>query len=302
MKKQLIVNADDFGLAGGVNRAVIDAHAQGILTSATLMANMPAFDEAVQLAKGHPALGVGLHFNITQGAPLADASRVGSLLNARGEFPGTSTALLKRWLTGTLKIGEVEIELRAQIERVMNAGLKLTHVDSHKHAHALPPVCRAIAEVIGDYGIRAIRLPREQWRFPAANVSTKLLKQSLLALGLAQLCRASESMLHNAEIETADTFFGVTQTGFWTKPWLLGLIESLPDGVSELMSHPGYEDEELGRIKTRLRASRQNELSLLTDIDVTKTVREHGVQLISYAQIDESTTRGRKDEKGDSID
>lgn len=276
--KFLIVNADDFGLTGGINRAVIEAHTRGILTSATLMANMPAFEDAVRLAKAHPSLSVGLHFNITQGRPVAEASRVRSLLNASGEFLGTSTALLIRALAGKLRVSEIEIELRAQIEKVLNAGLQLTHVDSHKHAHALPPVAAAIARVIGDYGISAVRLPREHWRFDAsANW-----KQSLGALGLAQLCRFSARQLRRSGVKTADAFFGVTQTGFWTKRWLLDLIAQLPAGVSELMSHPGYEDAELGQTITRLRASRATELALLTDAEVIAAVREHGVQLISY--------------------
>lgn len=275
--KYLIVNADDFGLTGGVNRAVIEAHTRGILSSATVMANMPAFADAVRLAKSHPSLGVGLHFNITQGEPVAEASRVGSLLDECGEFLGTSTALLVRLLTRKLRLSEIELELRAQIEKVLQTGLSLTHVDSHKHAHALPPVADVIARVIGDYGIRAVRLPREQWRFDASVV-----KQSLGAFGLAQLCRVSAGRLRRAGIKTPNAFFGVTQTGFWTKAWLLDLIARLPEGVSELMTHPGYDDAELHQTKTRLRASRATELALLTDEEIVAAVRKQGVRLISY--------------------
>lgn len=283
--KYLIVNADDFGLTAGVNRAVIEAHRRGILTSATVMANMPAFGEAVQFAKAHPLLGVGLHFNITQGRPIARASEVSSLLNDQGEFPETSTALLRRALTGSLKISQVEIELRAQIERVLNAGLKLTHIDSHKHSHALPPVCETITRVIGDYGINAVRLPRERWRFPGFDSSAKLITQSFAAFGLAQLCRVGESALRKSGVRTPDSFLGVSQTGFWTKRWLLELIESLPEGVSELMTHPGYDDDELGQVKTRLRASRQNEFMLLTDRDVISAISRSNIFPITYAQL-----------------
>jgi len=283
--KYLIVNADDFGLTSGVNRAVIEAHAHGILTSTTIMANMRAFDEAVQLAKEHPSLGVGLHFNITQGKPVARASDVQSLLDPHGEFLGTSTALLRRTLTGRLKLSEIELELRAQIERALNSGLKLTHIDSHKHSHALPPVCDAITRVIGDYGIQAVRLPRERWRMPSLGYNSKLIAQSAGAFGLAQLCRVGESSLRKAGVKTADSFFGIAQTGFWTKQWLLELIESLPEGASELMSHPGYEDVDLALAKTRLRASRANELSLLTSADVIAAVRKNKIQLASYAEI-----------------
>ncbi len=283
--KHLIVNADDFGLTAGVNRAIIEAHSRGILTSATVMANMPAFDEAVRLAKDHPSLGVGLHFNIAQGCPIAPASDVQSLLDANGEFAGTSMALLGRALTGSLKINEVELELRAQIERVLNAGLKLTHIDSHKHTHALPPVCEAIVRVIGDYQINAVRLPRERWQFPGFDSSAKQIAQSLAAYGLTQLCRVGESALRKAEVKTPDSFFGVSQTGFWTKRWLMELIESLPEGISELMCHPGYDDLELSQVKTRLRASRQNEFMLLTDPDVISALAGSEVFPVNYAQL-----------------
>lgn len=284
--RYLIVNADDFGLTAGVNRAVIEAHTSGIVTSTTVMVNMPAFDEAVRLAKKYPSLGVGLHFNITQGSPVAEASRVSSLLNERGEFFGTSTALLRQMLTSRLRLTDIETELRAQIEKALQAGLRLTHVDSHKHSHALPPVCEVIANVIGEYGIRAVRLPRETWRLPIRNLSAKLIKQSLGAWVLAQLCRGSESTLQRTSVKTANAFFGVTHTGFWTKRWLLDLIATLPEGVSELMTHPGDDDAELRQANTRLLESRATEFSLLTDPDVAAAVRESSVQLISYAQLD----------------
>lgn len=281
--KKLIVNADDFGITEGVNRAIIEGHTRGAISSATLMANMPAFDSAVRLAKDHPSLGVGLHFNITQGRPVAAASRVKSLIDGHGEFWGTSTALLGRALTGRLNTEEVVIELRAQIEKAVHAGLRLTHVDSHKHSHALPQICEAIIATIRDYGINAIRLPREEWRFDRDAKALKLIVQSAGAFGISQLCRISETSLKKSDVKTPDFFFGVSRSGFWTKNWLIELIERLPEGVSELMCHPGYDDAELGRVKTRLRQSRANELRLLTDTDVVAKLRENDVTLINFS-------------------
>jgi hopanoid biosynthesis associated protein HpnK len=281
----LIVNADDFGLTAGVNRAIIEAHTRGIVTSATLMANMPAFDDASQLAREYPSLGVGLHFNITQGRPVADASRVSSLLDDRGEFLGTATALARRLIAGRFSVAEVAIELRAQIEKALDAGLRLTHVDSHKHTHALPRVCEAMIAVIREYGINAARLPREEWRFDRAAKSFKLIAQSAGAFGAAQLCRIGEARLRRLDVRTPDFFFGVARTGFWTKDWLIELIERLPDGSSELMCHPGYDDDELSRVKTRLRQSRANELRLLTDPDVVAKLKQQGVRLISFSNL-----------------
>jgi hopanoid biosynthesis associated protein HpnK len=281
--KKLIVNADDFGLTTGVNRAIIEGHLRGAITSATVMANMPAFDDAVRLAREHPSLGVGLHFNITQGRPVAEASRVGSLIDGRGEFLGTSTALLKRALTGRLNLEEVAIELRAQIEKAQNASLRLTHVDSHKHSHALPQICETIIRTIGEYGVNALRLPREHWRFDRNAKSFKLVTQSAGAFGISRLCRISENRIRKSGVKTPDFFFGITHTGHWTKPWLIDLIERLPAGSSELMCHPGYEDDELRGVRTRLRESRANELRLLTDPDVAVKLKELRITLINFS-------------------
>ena len=277
--KYLIVNADDFGLTSGVNRAVIDGYRHGIITSTTIMANMPAFDEAVQLAKENTALGVGLHFNITQGKPVAALSEVQSLTNTQGGFLGNSVALAMRSLSGRLGTEEVCIELRAQIEKVLNAGLQLTHIDSHKHSHALPQVCGAIIETMKDYGIGAVRLPRERWH---STGQTKITMQSIGALALAQICRISSTKLDNNCVKTSDAFFGIAQTGFWTKEWLQQLIAHLPDGVSELMCHPGDDVDELKNVETRLRESRIIELELLTDPDVIGSINERGVRLVNY--------------------
>ena len=283
--KSLIVNADDFGLTSGVNRAVIEGHTGGIITSSTIMANMDAFDDAVRLAKDHPSLGVGLHFNITQGMPVAGAAKVRSLTDPRGEFL-KSSAMLRRIMIGQLRTEEVEVELRAQIEKVLNAGLCLTHIDSHKHSHALPLVCDVLVKTIGDYGIFAIRLPQEKWSFNG-NGSIKMIIQSIGALSLAQLCRYSSARMQKAKIRTTDAIFGISQSGFWTKQLMLKLIEKLPEGVSELMCHPGYDDQELKTVKTRLRSSRMAELKLLTDLEIIEKIRDSQVRLTTWRNISE---------------
>ncbi len=283
--KRLIVNADDFGLTEGVNRAIIECHTRGIVSSTTLMANMPAFADAVRLAKTHPSLGVGLHFNITQGPPVADPARIPSLLDAEGNFPGTSTELAIRLLTGRFREEEVILELRAQIERALDAGLRLTHVDTHKHAHALPSICRAIARTIGEYGIQAMRLPRERDRFGWIGHSGKARKQALAAKALSYLCIPGARALRESGIRTTEHFFGITQTGFWTRDWLLALPDHLPEGASELMCHPGYDDAALGAIGTRLRTSRVDEMNLLTDPAIGDRLTARHVRLITYAQL-----------------
>jgi hopanoid biosynthesis associated protein HpnK len=279
--KYLIVNADDFGLTSGVNRAIIEGHQRGIITSTTVMVNMPGFAEAVRLARENPQLGIGLHFNITQGRPVADAAKVRSLLNAQGQFTGTSTTLAVRSLLGRLRTEEIIIELRAQLERALDAGLMLTHVDSHKHAHALPQVFEAVARTLPEYGVGAVRMMLETPRF--GGTSLKSAKQSTVGLGVARLCRTNLAACRQSKLVTTDAFFGIAQTGFWTKPWLMDLIAHMPAGVSELMCHPGYADAELTRFETRLHTSRGQELSLLTDPEIKETLEAQGVQLVNFS-------------------
>lgn len=284
--KHLIVNADDFGLTSGVNRAVIEGHCHGIITSTTVMVNMPGFDEAARLAREHPSLGVGLHFNMTQGRPTAPVSQVLSLTDGHGEFLQASSAALWRALKNELRADEVAIELRAQIEKALTACVRLTHVDGHQHAQAWPQVFEAIADVLPEYGIRAVRLPRERLRWPGAHAPIKVFKQTAVAGVLARLCIVNAPHLTRAGLRSPEAFFSIARTGFWTKRWLMDVIESLPEGISELMCHPGYEDAALAQAQTRLRASRAVELKLLTDPDIAALIRERGIRLIDYSQLE----------------
>jgi predicted glycoside hydrolase/deacetylase ChbG (UPF0249 family) len=175
--------------------------------------------------------------------------------------------------------------LRAQIERALQAGLRLTHVDSHKHSHALPQICGAILSTVGDYGIAAMRSPREHWRFDREAKSFKLITQSAGAFGISRLCGISDARLRGAGLKTPDYFFGVARTGFWTKRWLIELIERLPAGSSELMCHPGHADADLAGVGTRLRESRADELRLLTDPEVIAALKARDVELINFSDL-----------------
>jgi hopanoid biosynthesis associated protein HpnK len=277
MKRALIVNADDFGFTAGVNRAIIAAHTRGIVTSATVMVNMPAFDEAAALAQAHPTLGVGLHFNLTQGRPVA--SGVSSLLDADGEFLGTSTSLAWRAIRGQLEVAHIQKELCAQLERAFAAGLKLTHVDSHQHAHALPVIFRVLVETLPAYGLTALRLPREMF-------AQSWPRPSLTVFGLTALSRLNLRRLRGAPLRTTNAFLGLAQTGTWTKDWLLRNLRTLPDGLTELMCHPGYDDEQLQAAATRLRAARERELALLTDPETAALLKAQDIRLMHFGQLE----------------
>src|SRR6266851_3582759 len=153
----LIVNADDFGLTEGTNHAIIDAHCNGIVTSASLLANGYAFDHAVELARQHPALGVGVHLTLTEGPPVASA--VPELLASDGKLPLSNQPFVRALLAGRLPRDAIRREFAAQIGKVIAAGITPTHIDGHKYIHLLPGVSQIAADVARQFGIGVMRIP-----------------------------------------------------------------------------------------------------------------------------------------------
>ncbi len=154
----LVVNGDDFGYSDAINAAIVRCHREGVLTSATLLVNYPAAGAARALAREHPALGVGLHLNLTGGAPVLPPAEVPSLVDRRGRFL-PFPAQLRRIGGGRARLAEVERELRAQFEQMLGWGLRPTHVDGHLHVHAYPRVLPIVLRLMAEYGVRALRSP-----------------------------------------------------------------------------------------------------------------------------------------------
>jgi hopanoid biosynthesis associated protein HpnK len=286
--KRLIVNADDFGMAPGVNRAILEAHRTGIVTSTSLLANGAAFDEAAAAARATPALGVGLHLNLTQGRPLSDPATLGALLNADGEFLGNAEKLYSRMVTGHLPLDAAEREIRAQIERVQDAGIQPTHLDGHQHVHMWPPLFSLAARLAAEYGLYGVRAPRERRvAIPAllrrnAGFRGKILVQAGVGLGLAFLAVASSAALEAAGVATPDYFYGVSATGYLDRATLEDVLRDVPDGVSELMCHPGYVDETLERVETRLVRQRETEFAAVSAPDGRILAAKLGIELVTY--------------------
>jgi hopanoid biosynthesis associated protein HpnK len=293
--KNLIVNADDLGWTEGVNRGIAEAHRNGIVTSASLLANGGAFASAVDMARSTPGLGVGVHLNLSDGAPVAARELLTSLVNDGGEFEGGPENLLLRIARGGLPLREVEMEWEAQIEKVRDAGIQPTHLDGHKHVHMLPGLFETALRLAKRYGIGAIRVAHEASSLRAA-LSTgeelhtaAVLKQGVQARGLKFLARDAREQAERAGISTADYFCGIAQTGEMTKQGVAQLVRSLPEGTTELMCHPGYADEELQTTATRLQSSRQTELAILTDLGIRNLVASQGIRLIDYGLVASET-------------
>lgn len=289
--RRLIINADDFGLTAGVNRAIVEAHEHGVLSSATLMANGQAFDEAVILARSKPRLGVGCHVVLVDGAPFLGGAATHSLLN-----PNRSTAGNPHFregigkfaalaLLGRLSPDEIEAEAAAQIGKLQSAGITVTHLDSHKHTHMFPQVFRPLLRAAKACGVRAIRNPFERVRASELAARPRLWRRWTEVGILRSLAKQFHEAVQQAGMRTPDGTFAIVATGALDDRLLRRLVENLPDGVWELVCHPGYNDADLQGVHTRLRESREQELRILTSQSTRDLLAANGVEVISYRDL-----------------
>jgi hopanoid biosynthesis associated protein HpnK len=287
--KNLIVNADDLGWSDGVNRGIAEAHRNGIVTSASLLANGAAFLAAVELARAMTGIGVGVHLNLSDGVPSAEPETVTSLLNDAGEFAGSPEGLLLRVARRAVELGEVEREWDAQIALVRDTGIAPTHLDGHKHVHMLPGLFEIALRLAKRHGIAAIRVANEESSLRTALGTGReqhtgiVMRQGVQARGLKLLARDAREIAERAGIAAADYFCGIAQTGELTREGVERLLRSLPEGTTELMVHPGYLDEKLKKSATRLRESREEEVRILTDTRIRNVVASEGIRLIDYS-------------------
>jgi predicted glycoside hydrolase/deacetylase ChbG (UPF0249 family) len=261
---RLIVNADDFGLTAGVNRAIAELHVEGALTSATLMANGAAFDDAVTIAHQHPLLGVGCHIVLTDGIPLSPPKTIPTLLGPDAKtFRPSLAAFFLAVLAGSVNEADIAREAHAQIERLQRNGITPTHIDTHKHTHILPGVARPLLAVAGRFGIPAVRNPFE----PAWSIAlgeSPLLRR--LQLGVISYLRPrflALPQIRDGRILTTNGTLGISATGNLNTRNLSRTLIAMPAGTWELVCHPGYNDHDLDAITTRLRAHREVERTAL---------------------------------------
>ena len=248
MAKYLIVNADDFNLTAGVTRGILDGHRSGIITSTTVMVNLPGLADAWDLVRDVPSLGLGVHVNLTMGAPVLPADRVPSLVDGGGRFVRDRDRLGE--------VGaptEIRDEAAAQANRFVEVfGFPPTHMDTHYHMHRLPRVLAAVLDVAAE-----LRIP--------VRALTPDMAEAIRRRGLAAVDRAVGD---------------VGQEPYWTIEMLLEFIRTLEPGVSELMCHPGYADESLS--SSSYCVQREGELQALCDPRAKAALTAAGVALIDY--------------------
>ena len=272
----LLINADDFGLTAGVNRAVGELHAAGALTSATLMAGGAAFEDAVRVAREHPGLDVGCHAVLVDGTPVAVPESVPTLVDGAGRFRDSLGKFVVALQRGRIAEAEIEAEATAQIRALQRAGVRVTHVDTHKHMHVFPRVARPLLRAAAACGVGAIRNPFE----PAWSVrrTRGALVRRLEVTALRGFERAFLRLVREFGMATTDGCVGVSATGRLDAGSLAEMLREMPAGTWELVCHPGYSDAALDAVKTRLRGTREVELAALLEV-----VPGAGVRLGTFA-------------------
>jgi chitin disaccharide deacetylase len=282
---RLILNADDFGLTAGVNRAIMELHRAGKLTSASLMARAAATNEAIEMAIATPSLGVGCHVVLVDGEPMLRAQNLPTLVDPRTDrFHPTLGVFLNLLLTGRIRSSEIEAESAAQIALLQNRGLRLTHIDTHKHAHIFPVVLRPVLRAARAAGIRVVRNPFElEWSRCATHGVPWLRRVQV------RLLRLLESTFRRIVAEegftTTDGAIGVLATGTLDSTTVNSLLRNMPEGTWELVTHPGYNDSDLAKVHTRLRVSRETERQALLALEQLS-----GIELISFADLQSASS------------
>jgi hopanoid biosynthesis associated protein HpnK len=236
--KRVIVTGDDFGRSSDVNRAIVEAHERGILTSASLMVAGDATDEAVALARSHPRLAVGLHLVLVDGRGTLAPTEIPHLVDSEGRFRRSPIAAGLVYQFQPSARRELRKEIAAQLEGFRLTGLPLSHVDGHHHLHLHPVVLRMLADLGSQHGIKTIRLPAEELAATLAVDRSDLPTKLLWTLIFTRLRRHGERVLSRAGIDFCDRVYGLLATGRMTESYLLGLIPRIHGDRIELYCHP----------------------------------------------------------------
>ena len=294
MPARLILNADDFGLTRGVNRAISELHAAGALTSATLMASGPAFDDAISAVRSHPTLGVGCHVVLTDGTPISPPQTIPTLLGPDGKnFRPRLSHFTRDLLLGRIDEADIAREAAAQIQKLQHHGITVTHLDTHKHTHIFPQVARPLLIVAEHMGIPAIRNPFEQPWSLALGCSPVLRRIQLRVIHHLRPRFLALPQIQSGRILTTNGTLGISATGDLNTTTLAAILKAMPDGLWELVCHPGYNDSDLDDIITRLRSTREVELSALLDAFANSPQQlpnRPAFQLINYRDLHNAAT------------
>jgi len=294
--RRLIINADDFGLTDGINRGIRECITEGVVNSTTLMASSGAFDDAVQVAHqvisapgvASGGVGVGCHITLVDGNPLLPPAQIPSLVaggNPAGTFRPDFASFARAAWRGQISADELQAEAVAQMRKVQDAGIRLSHFDTHKHVHLFPTVLRPLLRAARICGVRAVRNPFAPVR-PLAyahllrrpHLWKRYTEVKLLRHWSEPFRRAAEA----EDIATTDGTFGIVVTGALDIRLFRAIAGNVPEGTWELCCHPGYNDPGLAQVRTRLRSSRDAERETLTSPAARQILSDCGIERITY--------------------
>jgi len=285
--RRLIINADDFGLTQGVNRAIAEAHARGVVTSTTLMANGLAFAGAVELARSSDRWSVGCHVVLLDGEPLIDPGRLSTLVasdNPR-RFRDGLAGFAMRACSRQLDPDQIETETIAQLRKLQSHSILVSHLDTHKHTHIFPVVLEGVLRAARTCGITAIRNPFEVIAADFVRAQEGLWKRYAQVKTLRGLEGHFRKAVAKAGLRMPDGTLGIVATGHLDAQLFQGMAENMPEGTWEFVCHPGYVDDDLCSMPTRLRQSREQELAVLTSPETREALSRRGIELISYREL-----------------
>jgi chitin disaccharide deacetylase len=278
--KRLIVNADDWGLTPGVNRGILRAFQDGIVTSASLLVVGSAFEEAVALARQNPNLDLGLHLALVEERSVLGHEVLPTLVDETGRFPRTSGEFFRRAFLGRIRWDEVEREIAAQIARFQTTGLRLSHLNSHQHLHMFPPVFQIIRRLTRGMDNVWIRNPAGPWRKSPGARTGRWVQQ----LGLNLTCLSARG-LHGPPLpQMPDGMYGFEVGGCLTRSTLEQIFCKLPDGLYELICHPGEDDADTQRRYSHWGYRWAEELDALTAPETREVLKEQGIVLTTFVR------------------
>lgn len=280
--KRLIVNADDFGLHSAVNQGIIEGYHNGCIRSTSLVVAGMAAEEAVTLAHDNPGLGVGVHLTLVAERPVLSPKRIPSLIGENGYLLPDHVAFIRRYISGRICKEELRAECEAQILLAHRFGIRPTHLDSHQHLHVLPGVVKIIVDLAKKYNFSRIRLPAEACSFYGDYPASA--GRYIAKCGLTMCARMAQKAIRSAGIGTPDHFFGMLAGGHLYKQHFLSILRLLPNGVSEIMVHPGKNNRILDDIY-HWGYHWEEELDSVTSAETMEFIRNQHIDLISYREL-----------------
>jgi len=281
--KQLIINADDYGLEENINQGILQAFTDGLVTSTTVLANGPAFLPGIEDLRKHPDLGVGVHLTLVNGQPLSPLEEVTTLVDKQGFFPSDYGHFFSLFLRGRISLEEIKKEWRKQISRLKEQGIEPTHLDSHQHLHIFPGLVDVAIELAKEFGLKRIRFPKEGFLFQGGGIPSlgRFFSRNLLSAVAA----FSQRKLEREKILTPNYFYGMLWGGSLEEDKLKSILQLLPEeGVCEIMVHPGLNNHLL-QSKFGWGYHWEEELASLTSQKNRQLIKEKKIELINYSQL-----------------